>query len=145
MVRKVSCTHTYTVRFKILNLNQAAQEKKDKLAALKKWAHFDGFDRESFDGIKDVMLHSLLWSDWDHQSSTDLFLSASSEDFDGIDSAKEDKDDDAHTSKKRKIAGRRENGIEGGIARRHDLREIAQMGGGGRVMFMFEKVSKSKM
>lgn len=135
------------------------------MAALKKWAHFDGFDRKSFDGIADTQLHSLLYSDWDDLAMKDVTTSASSEpvvppssdDMDGIDDA-EDIDSrcgGSRNSKKRKITSKKPNtarsgdrydiGIGESLARRHDLRDIAERGGGGRVMFMFEKISKSKI
>lgn len=127
------------------------------MGLLKKWDHFDGFDRQSFDGISDVLLHSLVWSDWDgsgmestttSSNSAEPVIPASSDDVD-------DGHDDSHSSKRRKVEGRKKQNARSGdkyeigagssIARRHDLRDIAERGGGGRVMFMLEKASKSKM
>jgi DNA repair and recombination protein RAD54B len=79
-------------------------------------------------------------------ASAEPVISPSSDDFEV---------EGGHTSKKRKsIGSKRQNarsgdrydiGIGESVARRHDLREIAERGGGGRVMFVFEKVSKSKI
>lgn len=136
---------------------QAAQEKRDKLAALKKWMHFDAFDRQSFDGVTDALLHSIVWTDCElgatsaaNTTSTSSGPTDSADEFDGIASGA-DSDDEQFVSRKRRKVDKSKSrskhglGIGAEIARRHDLREIADAGGGGRVMFMFEKVSKSKM
>ena len=134
------------------------------MAALKKWAHFDGFDRRSFDGIADTQLHSLLYSDWDDLAMKDVTKAESSEpvvppssdDIEGIEDAEniDSRDGGSRNSKKRKITSKKLNarsgdrydiGVGESVARRHDLRDIAERGGGGRVMFMFEKISKSKI
>ncbi|KAK8865771.1 hypothetical protein IAR55_000918 [Kwoniella newhampshirensis] len=44
---------------------KAAAEAKDKLAALKKWTHFDPFNRQSFSGVQDNLLYNILWDAWD--------------------------------------------------------------------------------
>lgn len=109
----------------------------------------------------DPLLHNLLRDDWDNlairsttsSNSAESVMPPSSDDLDSIDHA-EDADEGSHISKKRKVAGKRQNARSGdrydigagqSVAQRHDLRDIAARGGGGRVMFMFEKVSKSKM
>lgn len=85
--------------------------------------------------------------------SSESDVPPSSDDLEDLDD-NETRYEDTHSSKKRKIGGKNHNarsgdkydiGIGESVARRHDLREIAERGGGGRVMFMFEKKSKSKM
>ncbi|WWD18049.1 hypothetical protein CI109_102496 [Kwoniella shandongensis] len=62
---------------------KAAAEAKDKLAALKKWTHFDPFNHRSFDGVQDNLLYNILWDAWDgDQTSSSPTTSGDVEDDD---------------------------------------------------------------
>ena len=70
---------------------QAAVEQQEKLAALKEWTHFDGFDRESFHGVKDDLLYQMMYDAWtpsDTKASTNKPSSTGSDSLDA-----EDEDD----------------------------------------------------
>jgi DNA repair and recombination protein RAD54B len=150
---------------------QSEQMKRDKLSALKKWSHFDPFESESFDGIADTLLHGIIWTEWDSvkfDAPAVIDAESDEDDLDGVDSAHSDDEVDVrgHTrategssrsgstaSKKstestKKVSRRKTKvDISGGldVKRKYDLGSIAKSGRGGKVMYVFEKVSKSKM
>jgi DNA repair and recombination protein RAD54B len=158
---------------------QSEQAKADKLSSLKKWHHIDGTKRESFDRTKDIVLHSLVYSDWEDAKFAAAAPApvdpesiesrdASDDEFDGIESASDkdgdngyDAEGDPIPSKKRKKATSSSSSARSRKSqrakltalfddsmttiRKHDLKEIAQGGGGGRVMYIFEKVKEAKM
>lgn len=106
--------------------------------------------------MTDALLHSLVSDHWDDSMVSSTAAPTSPEVFDGIESdGAGDSDSDRDAAPKRKKRGsarptsskrvKHSVGMRADEARRHDLRDIAERGGGGRVMFMFEKVSKSKM
>lgn len=147
---------------------QADQAKADKLASLKKWHHFDASMRESFDSIADTTLHGLVWSDWDQAKFGEAMVAdakgaveLSIDDFDGIESDDDgdqgyDAEGDPISKKRKKPTLSKSNKSqrarlsvlhdEGMLkTRKHDLRQIAEAGGGGRVLYVFEKVKSAKM
>ena len=198
---------------------QAAEENTQKLASLKQWHHVDGFDKQSFEGLKDDVLYDMLWTDWKSlslmedvestpspasvpanmfRSSTEasrhskkLRVTETEEDMDtspaqlfvwdsdvepniskgtikvpstsgsGSDarpSEKDDSDSDPErvvlsVPSKRKAkrtapttkSSSRLAWVSPNLAKRHNLKEIAENGQGGRVMFVLEKVTESKM
>jgi DNA repair and recombination protein RAD54B len=159
--------------------HQSEQAKADKLSSLKKWHHIDGTKRESFDRTKDIVLHSLVYSDWEDAkfaAATPAPVDpesiesrdASDDEFDGIESASDNDDDNGYDaegdpipSKKRKKATSSSSSARSRKSqrakltalfddsmtkvRKHDLKEIAQAGGGGRVMYIFEKIKEAMM
>lgn len=44
---------------------QQAVEQQQKLAALKHWTHYDGFDLCSFKNVHDTLLYNLMWNHYD--------------------------------------------------------------------------------
>ena len=54
----------------VLTDPQTAAELQEKLAALKKWTHLDGFNKESFGSVQDVLLYNMMWDDWDASDDT---------------------------------------------------------------------------
>jgi DNA repair and recombination protein RAD54B len=222
-----------------------AVEQQEKLAALKKWTHYDGSDQHSFQDITDSVLYKMTWAAWDEEDGmkarergsalkkakrnllNDISDADSSgivdarsiqglftddehypdpqgnmkaaelrSDGDGSDIVAVDSDDEPlvvvgkkrkmqmtvfspHLSPSRSIesddggdspstpAERQESssvrskkemaGSKAKIKRKettlstsdggkkHDLRDIANRGGGGRVMYVFEKISASKL
>ncbi|WVQ97167.1 hypothetical protein IAU59_004277 [Kwoniella sp. CBS 9459] len=46
-------------------LRKAANEQRQKLRALKKWTHFDGYEHSSFRGVTDNLLYNLMYGAWD--------------------------------------------------------------------------------
>ena len=125
--------------------------------------------------MADTLLHGLIYAEWESlkfAKASKPVIEEDDDDDDGMDGIESDddrveidvRDHSAPSSgssverpKKeiveKKIKGRKKVNLHGhgGIevarrqARRHDLDEIARGGGGGKVMYMFEKVSKSKM
>jgi hypothetical protein len=136
---------------------QSEQAKRDKLSALKKWKHLDPHERSSFDTMSDTLLHGLIYSEWE---STKFSKAAADEEdeMDGIESANSQDEIDVRNqsasssgsggSKKDIKKEKKKKRVDiGGLEtnRKYDLNVIANGGGGGKVMYMFEKVSKSKM
>ncbi|WVF70808.1 hypothetical protein IAT40_005602 [Kwoniella sp. CBS 6097] len=88
-------------------MRKAAAEQKQKLRALKKWAHFDGYDHASFRGVTDNLLYNLMYGEWDNneEASKSPNKSASAELIDdpeedkGVQKGRSEKD----KRKKRKI------------------------------------------
>ena len=141
------------------------------MSALKKWKHLDPFERPSFDVMADTLLHGLIYAEWESlkfAKASKPVIEEDDDDDDGMDGIESDddqveidvRDHSAPSSgssverPKKEIGGKKvkcrkrvnlhaHGGIE--VARKHDLDEIARGGGGGKVMYMFEKVSKSKM
>jgi hypothetical protein len=156
MVKKVNTTTQASGRD---TDKQSEQAKRDKLSALKKWKHLDPHERSSFDSMSDTLLHGLIYNEWE---STKFAKAAEEEqdEMDGIESANSEDEIDVRnqsasssgSSKKEKEKEikkeKKKRGVDiGGLEtrRKFDLGEIAKNGGGGKVMYMFEKVSKSKM
>ncbi|OCF41407.1 hypothetical protein I317_04798 [Kwoniella heveanensis CBS 569] len=46
-------------------LRKAAAEQRQKLQALRKWTHFDGYNHASFRGVTDNLLYNLMYGEWD--------------------------------------------------------------------------------
>jgi hypothetical protein len=107
--------------------------------------------------MSDTLLHGLIYSEWE---STKFSKAAEAEEdeMDGIESANSADEIDVRNqsasssgsggSKKEKKKEKKKKRVDiGGLEtkRRYDLNLIANGGGGGKVMYMFEKVSKSKM
>jgi hypothetical protein len=108
--------------------------------------------------MSDTLLHGLIYSEWE---STKFSKVAEEEDdeMDGIESANSEDEIDVRNQssggssnhskkeKKEKKKERKKRVDIGGLEtkRKYDLNVIANGGGGGKVMYMFEKVSKSKM
>ena len=150
---------------------QTEQAKRDKLSALKKWKHLDPFERPSFDVMADTLLHGLIYAEWESlkfaKASRPVIEEDDDDGMDGIESDDDQVEIDVRNHSapssgsgssverprkeivEKKIKGRKKVNLHGHggieVARRHDLDEIARGGGGGKVMYMFEKVSKSKM
>jgi DNA repair and recombination protein RAD54B len=151
MVKKVNAPAGIGHRANI----QSEQAKRDKLSALKKWKHLDPHERSSFDTMSDTLLHGLIYSEWE---STKFSKAAKEEEdeMDGIESANSqdeidvrDRSSGSSSNSKKDIKKQKTKkrvdigGLE--TKRKYDLNVIANSGGGGKVMYMFEKVSKSKM
>jgi hypothetical protein len=101
--------------------------------------------------MSDTLLHGLIYSEWE---STKFSKAAEEEEdeMDGIESANsqdeidvrnQSSDSSSNTKKEKKKKRVDIGGLE--TERKYDLNVIANGGGGGKVMYMFEKVSKSKM
>lgn len=119
--------------------------------------------------MADTLLHGLIYTEWESlkfaKASKPVIEEDDDDEMNGIESDDDQVEIDvrvhsAHTSgssfekpKKeiieKKVKGRKRVNLHGHggieVARKHDLDEIARGGGGGKVMYMFEKVSKSKM
>jgi DNA repair and recombination protein RAD54B len=106
--------------------------------------------------MSDTLLHGLIYSEWE---STKFSKAAEDEkdEMDGIESANSQDEIDvrdqssgsgssSNTTKDKKKDKKKRVDI-GGLEtkRKYDLNVIANGGGGGKVMYIFEKVSKSKM
>ncbi|EIW72633.1 hypothetical protein TREMEDRAFT_36825 [Tremella mesenterica DSM 1558] len=136
-------------------IKKAAEEKKEKLAALKKWTHIDAYDKQSFRDIADTVLYNMLWEDWDNDdagpsSSPSALPSHTSNKKARLEGGRikrsEGSDSEESTggkTRKNKSGVKIDIGTE--VERRHDLRKLADNGQGGRVLYVFEKVKKSKM
>ena len=114
--------------------------------------------------MSDTLLHGLIYSEWE---STKFAKPKGSEDenedeMDGIESGIEDEVEidvrnqsapgsgssaSPRGTKVKKVLKKKRGVDIGGLEtrRKYDLGVIAGAGGGGKVMYMFEKVSKSKM
>jgi DNA repair and recombination protein RAD54B len=132
---------------------------------LKKWKHLDPFERPSFDVMADTLLHGLIYAEWESLKFAKPPAPTEDDDeMDGIESGDDDEEvgidvrnlsapsSGSGSSIEKPTGGRKgrkkvnlhgHGGIE--VSRKHDLDDIARAGGGGKVMYMFEKVSKSKM
>lgn len=138
---------------------KAIQEQKNKLAALKHWAHFDPFEPASFRGIQDSLLYNVLFDSWETDST---LLSQNIETYGSpaFESPHESDEDDPDSDEEVSVPKKRKSGIPRSAAvlkktraageentgfnqRRYNLRSIAESGGTGRVTFVFEKISKS--
>lgn len=138
---------------------KAIQEQKNKLAALKHWAHFDPFEPASFRGIQDSLLYNVLFDSWETDSAP---LSQNIKTYGSLafESPHERHEDDLDSDEEVLVPKKRKSGIvrsgvmlkkaraadeenTGFSQRRHNLRSIAESGGTGRVTFVFEKISKS--
>ena len=214
MLKKVDLT-PLPIEIRLTRL-QAAEENKQKLAALKKWHHVDGFDKESFEGLRDDILYDMLWEDWDRVAVTDSAVKGEignnttsstkiderrskrarpvEEDSDNLSeglfpwdeddvlavSSKPASDSEAYSvpkakrdesgfssddepiivprkrkstrtststsaDKSAKAKSRSTSIFTADAGRKHNLNDLGETGQGGRVMFVFEKVSASKM
>ena len=136
---------------------QSEQAKRDKLSALKKWKHLDPHERSSFDTMSDTLLHGLIYSEWESTKFSKV-AEEEEDEMDGIESANSQDEIDVRDqsagssssggSKKDIKKEKKKKRVDiGGLEnkRKYDLNVIANSGGGGKVMYMFEKVSKSKM
>ncbi|KJE04087.1 DNA repair and recombination protein RAD54B [Cryptococcus gattii NT-10] len=138
---------------------KAIKEQKNKLAALKHWAHFDPFELASFRGIQDSLLYNVLFDSWetDGVPLSENVRAYGSLDFEGPyeqDEDDPDSDNEALVPKKRKLgmvqttaALKKTRTTDEKDTRfnqrRRNLKSIAESGGTGRVTFVFEKISKS--
>ncbi|KIR82076.1 DNA repair and recombination protein RAD54B [Cryptococcus gattii EJB2] len=138
---------------------KAIKEQKNKLAALKHWAHFDPFELASFRGIQDSLLYNVLFDSWetDGVPLSENVRAYGSLDFEGPyeqDEDDPDSDNEALVPKKRKLgmvqttaALKKTRTTDEEDTRfnqrRRNLKSIAESGGTGRVTFVFEKISKS--
>jgi hypothetical protein len=133
---------------------QSEQAKRDKLSALKKWKHLDPHERSSFDTMSDTLLHGLIYTEWESTKFSKV-AEEEEDEMDGIESANSQDEIDVRNqssgsssnNKKEKKKEKKKRVDIGGLEmkRKYDLNVIANVGGGGKVMYMFEKVSKSKM
>ncbi|KIR67725.1 DNA repair and recombination protein RAD54B [Cryptococcus bacillisporus CA1873] len=138
---------------------KAIKEQKNKLAALKHWAHFDPFELASFRGIQDSLLYNVLFDSWetDGVPLSENIRAYGSLDFEG---RYERDEDDPDSDKEALVPKKRKFGMVQTTAalkktrttdeedtkfnqRRRNLKSIAESGGTGRVTFVFEKISKS--
>jgi hypothetical protein len=101
--------------------------------------------------MSDTLLHGLIYTEWE---STKFSKAAEDEkdEMDGIESANSQneidvRDQSSGSSSNNKKEKKKKRVDIGGLEtkRKYDLHVIANGGGGGKVMYMFEKVSKSKM
>ena len=60
MLARVSLNHRH-VGMLLRLTSQQALEQQQKLAALKSWNHFSGFDVQSFGNIQDSVLYNVMW------------------------------------------------------------------------------------
>ncbi|KAK4685820.1 hypothetical protein P7C73_g4319, partial [Tremellales sp. Uapishka_1] len=151
-------------------MQKAAVEKQAKLAALKKWKHLDAFSVKSIHAFSDEILYDILW-DADAKASSSFvgvdpqkkrprtddpsgwFQDDDDEEVAGeMEGIKEvDSDDELiEMGRKRKYKGksksiRYEKEEEKPEGKKHDLRDLAARNQGGRIMFAFEKNSKSRL
>jgi hypothetical protein len=119
--------------------------------------------------MADTLLHGLIYAEWESLKFAKPPATTEDEDeMDGIESGDDDEEvgidvrnlsDPSSGSSIEKLKskevggkggkGRKKVNIHGHggieVSRKHDLNDIARAGGGGKVMYMFEKVSKSKM
>ncbi|WVR05791.1 hypothetical protein IAU60_002816 [Kwoniella sp. DSM 27419] len=174
-------------------VRKAAAAQQQKLKALKKWAHFDGLVKSSFNGVADTLLYNMMYEAWDAEGNhgvkngshvkshktlpvnarkkrkgghgnddesggeiADRVADSAGEEEEpsGLELISSDEETVAVPSKRQHVAtGSRVKGPLGeahegpaGEALKHDLREIAAKDeGAGRVMFVFEKLSKAQM
>jgi hypothetical protein len=104
--------------------------------------------------MSDTLLHGLIYTEWE---STKFSKAAKEEEdeMDGIESAnsadeidvRDQSSGSSDNTRKEKKKEKKKRVDIGGLEtkRKYDLNVIANGGGGGKVMYMFEKVSKSKM
>ena len=154
--------------------DQAAEDKKQKLLALKKWTHVDGTESHSFADVHDEILYNMLWEEWDSLGSRTSAANTSAAtspspresgrpnkrgkhssanisdvtppDTDGIET--DDEFDQVGHGKRKVSVKSKGNSLafdSPGLEKRHDLQAIAQAGGTGKIMFILEKVKKAKM
>lgn len=166
MVRKVGCAD-------VIGANeQANKAQQDKLAALKEWAHIDAFDGAAIRSVKDNLLYNILRDAYKTDEakaqkegadgeppakklrgndSTDSTGSSRSTSV-SVDRPESDEDSDeepirpsAHLRRTKRPRPSRTSGVDMGIVKKHNLHTIADEGGVGRVLFVFEKESKSRL
>lgn len=155
--------------------SQANKAQQDKLAALKVWAHIDAFDGKAIRGVKDNLLYNMLRQafkddeakaarmkgeppikklrgDSDSFSSSrsaspSIKLESESDTADNSDDSDEEPVRLPRRRKTRPRSGRDTSMFEGGHdgVKKHNLNKIAEDGGVGRVLFVFEKESKSRL
>jgi hypothetical protein len=120
--------------------------------------------------MADTLLHGLIYSEWEETKFAKATTATDDDDEDEMDGIESDYDVDEidvrnHSNpssgsgsgsgrykelarEKREVRKVKKRGVDIGsveIRRKYDLGSIAKNGGGGKVMYMFEKVSKSKM
>lgn len=109
--------------------------------------------------MSDTLLHGLIYSEWESTRFTKAAEEEEEDEMDGIESANSQDEIDVRNQSasdssggpkkhlKKEKAKKKKRVDIGGLdtKRKYDLNVIANGGGGGKVMYMFEKVSKSKM
>nr|KIR87253.1 DNA repair and recombination protein RAD54B [Cryptococcus tetragattii IND107] len=138
---------------------KAIKEQKNKLAALKRWAHFDPFQLASFRGIQDSLLYNVLFDSWE-TDGVPLSENIRAYGTPGFEGPYERDEDDPDSDNEALVPKKRKFGMVQTTAalkktrttdeedtrfnqRRRNLKSIAESGGTGRVTFVFEKISKS--
>ncbi|TYJ57577.1 hypothetical protein B9479_001659 [Cryptococcus floricola] len=135
---------------------KAAKEQSNKLAALKHWTHYDANESKSFRGVQDTLLFNMLLDSWEKDDAVVRDSETEDEEDQDVDEEVDElESDEEGTTKKRKSMG----GNKGSVAKKaktydvgaavtsrkkHNLKTVAERGTG-RVTFVFEKVSKSKL
>ena len=108
--------------------------------------------------MSDTLLHGLIYSEWESTKFSKV-AEEEEDEMDGIESANSQDEIDVRNQSasdssggpkkavKKEKATKKKRVDVGGLdtKRKYDLNVIANGGGGGKVMYMFEKVSKSKM
>ncbi|WVQ71035.1 hypothetical protein IAR50_000560 [Cryptococcus sp. DSM 104548] len=136
---------------------KAAKEQSNKLAALKHWTHYDAYESKSFRGIQDTLLYNMIFDSWDEDDAVARDSAAEDDEDEDAEEVDElDSDEDRGATKKRKSMGAGKKGsaakkaktieVDAAVTSRkkHNLRSISERETG-RVTFVFEKVSKSKL
>lgn len=144
---------------------QANKAQQDKLAALKEWAHIDAFDGSAIRGIKDNLLYHMLRDAYktdevkaqkmtaDDEPPTKKLRTGESSSSSRATSTETPDSDDSDEEPVR-VAGRLRRKtrrptrlVETGLdsVKKHNLHTIAEEGGVGRVLFVLEKESKSRL
>lgn len=137
-------------------LRQTERAQQAKLAALKEWSHIDACKADSIETLNDNLLYNLVRDDYEAFKSSNSAKKRKCDDFGeardeaeemAADSAEDSGyDSDVQPSQRRKRSSRSTTSHSLGHSdKKHNLRELADSKQAGRILFMFEKISKSRL
>lgn len=154
---------------------QAEEAQQSKLAALKEWRHLDAFSADSFRSVDDNLLYNLVREDHKAFGATTTTTSTSTstsrsespddalppskkrkgvqdviddtleETKDILDSASEDSDDEVIVPSRRRRPATKPRILATEAEKKLSLMTLADSGQDGRIMYVFEKISKSRL
>lgn len=166
MLRQVGCGVVGTESFTDCQAERAQQA---KLAALKAWDHLDIFNAEAVKSVDDNVLYNLVRDDLKaHPNTAPRGGSPLSEatggakkrrgphgsdesfardsDNDHVSASEEDGDSEpVMLPRRRKRGSAKSKDIGMGRERQHNLRDLADNRQGGRITFLFQKKSQSRL
>lgn len=132
----------------------AERAQQAKLASLKEWSHIDACKPSSIENLKDNLLYNLVRDDYTtfskaessrpekkqkrNASGDSTIQVANSTDESEFESEVES------TGRRKRAESSKSNGIDLGD-KKHNLRDLAESNQAGRILFIFEKLSKSQL